>query len=635
MSDRNDCVLEILKYSYEFDRAVARPEEAADWFTERLYVPTLLDTKLREDIKADCFDLVLLTGNPGDGKSAFMRQFLPDGSTLTADGRTLHVRHDATEPTDPSDRTASALNDLEEFLRPLLDEHWDPEAVSSQMFLVGINKGLLVRAFLSRNTRFGLLSTAVRESLEQKMTSMASSVRVRVVDLNDRSEVTLPEVEEASLFDAILDRLVCEKNWEDAGCSDCCATDWCPFIQNARWLRDDGIRSRMRLLWLVQQLEGDRHTTLRDLLAGLSYVLVGHADMFHQEDDPRQPLIHPCEFVENEMSMGSFGPLARRLLYNSTFVDGDIFAGPIGSILETDSVSDSTTFGMAPAVIGDQVNSLDPNLALSTPHWDAVEDNLIKNPTRALGKLQKEAQARGSLLECRLLETAQEAFDAFDEDLDREESTDADYRRTMRLYNILIDFLVDLVKRRHFFLGADGDAEWLTPYASLSLFLNAIRYLTFASREHLDAYDNILRKVLPSAIHHAERVPQADRPEELKVRYSAGPSAVGAVLVLLSSAELDTGPPRDCYVEHFPQYLVYDPGIHGTKPLRLSLKAFEGVFQLSRGYSDGFQGVPRSSQFANFRDTLRGQPSSRLTIVDASDSTASVTVSLGARMRFE
>ena len=259
--------------------------------------------------------------------------------------------------------------DLVWFFEPLSDEGWADSRLDREMFVVGINKGLLARAFLAPRAPFSKLTEAV-EALATSG-SVQRPVRLAVVDLNLRAEVALPLEAVDSLYDRILTRLIAPNLWEELGCSDCDDADWCPFLANVSRLRRDLPRERMKLLWVVQQLRSDRHGTLRDLLAGLAYVLVGHEDMFRLGDDAEAGIQHPCGFVEREK--GAVEPLAlfRRLAYNTAFVDDDIYERHAESLEPGATRSVDISYGLGPPVVTEQLNSLDPATGVSNEYWEA------------------------------------------------------------------------------------------------------------------------------------------------------------------------------------------------------------------------------------------------------------------------
>ncbi len=401
MANRNAAVVEILKLAYEFENSVARPEDPGDetarWFAEATYEPSLLDERLSRDIVDDCFDLVLITGNPGDGKSAFLGRLAAVEATRS--GRPIRLRHDATQPSDPTDRAASALNDLADFAAPLTSSSWNPQEAEQSVYVIGINKGLLVRAFLGPEAPFAPLADAIREGLHAGRAS--TPVRLAVVDLNERAEATMPLESEDSLFDRILRRLVGSALWEEQGCADCADASWCPFFKNARALRGGTPRQRLKLLWLLQQIRSERRSTIRDMLAALAYVVVGHEDMFHERDQPDAPILHPCQFVEREVAVNppDWMPLFRRIVFNSAFIDEDIFEERGVDIDPSTTPSSARTFGMAPELVRVHWNSLDPSMQVSNDLFDRLEDEVLANPIRALDEAHEASSRHGFDLE--------------------------------------------------------------------------------------------------------------------------------------------------------------------------------------------------------------------------------------------
>jgi hypothetical protein len=630
----NVYVTEILKYSYEFARSVVRPE-VSDSFADLVYIPTLLDTALVSDLAADEWDLVLVTGNPGDGKSAFFHSLETLSFCETAGGRPIRLRHDATEPTDSADHAASALDDLGEFLAPVLDSARRgvrPEEV----FVLGINKGLLVRAFLAQSAPLALLGESVGSALASGY-SDADGPRVRVVDLNNRAIASFGREESPSLFDKVLARLTALDIWEGGGCTDCESASWCPFLANARLARRPEVAARLELLWLVQQLEADRHSTLRDLFAALAYVLVGHADMFHQSDDRENPVLHPCQFVQREHAAGDWSALFRRLMYNAVFVDDDVYEGLLETIAGFEAPSSAMAYGMAPTVVADHMNKLDPCSGVSTPSWDRIEEKVVKNPIGFLRDMAQEVERRGSGVERAFFEAAASRLNDIDGQIGALEADDGQGEVVLDLSQRFTQMCVHLAKRWQFLVSADATSGELTAYRGLSVYLDALRYCAWGEHEFLDSYETVMRDVIPDAIAAAEELEQFAGPGELWLRWSGSVSDVGAVLVVpVGRARLECGPKLDPYVEYAPLHLDYLPtGGPEGQVLRMDLRCFEGVFRLSQGYSEGFSGVPRSHQFRNFRDNLRSQPPSGLVIVDESRPDATVSITMQERMRFE
>jgi hypothetical protein len=635
VANRNEAVVEILKLAYEFERSVARPG-TADWFLRAIYEPTKLDLELLPDILDDRFDLVLLTGNPGDGKSAFLNQLLNEERT-TRSGRRIRVRHDATEPSDPEDRAASALADLVGFLRPLSDEGWDPAVLGSTAYVVGINKGLLVRAFLAHSSPFSRLSDSVAAALRGSG-RVEEPMQLGVVDLNRRAAVTLPLESRESILDRLLERIVGPSLWEERGCADCEDAGWCPFFNNAKRLRNGLPRQRLKLLWLVQQLRSERHATIRDVLAGLAYILIGHEDMFRMGDDPSSEIQHPCAFVERERATGDTLALFRRVVYNSAFVDSDLYEGRTGAIVDHAPRSAERTYGMAPAVVSDYLTALDPARGLSNDHWDAVEERFLTRPAREIEKIVEHANRDEFELERAVFQRFSDALHETAQELEQVEPSDRRYPELIDRYQWLSYLLVRTAKRRSFFFGEARVSE-LSPFASLEIFLDTVGYLSGGSPATIEAYETVLWEMLPAGLIRSEGIVLADeRPTRLEVRWSQGRGEVGAVLVLpLRDPELKAEPEPVPYVETFPQRLVFRPGsdVGGLQALTMSLDTFEGLARLAAGYHEGFAGVPRTSQLRNFREALRALLPEEMVILDFDDPSSRVNVTVRERMRFD
>ena len=639
MANRNDAVVEILKLAYEFENSVARPDATVGptpaWFLEALYEPTKLDTELLPEVLADRFDLVLVTGNPGDGKSAFLAKVVRAETTMS--GRRILVKHDATEPADPSDRAASALADLVSFLGKISDETWSPEDARRSVFVLGINKGLLVRAFLAPRSPLSRIGISVAESLASGSPVEVEGFRLVVVDLNKRAEANLPLEGRDSLFDRILGRMVGSSLWEDRGCRGCDDAGWCPFFANARRLRNDQARERLKLLWLVQQFRSERHATIRDFLATLAYLLIGHEDMFHQGDEPAAPILHPCHFVEREAATGDTLALFRRMLYNSAFVDEDVYEGRAKTIEPGLAPSTARTYGMAPFVVRLHLNDLDPATGLSNEAWDELEDRILKAPHRALDRAKEEAERDGSSLERAFLQRIDDSLSAVSSSLDEVEPSATEYAHLRDDYQWLIYLLIRTLKRRTFF-ASDGDVGNVTRYASLGLFIEALRYVAEGLPSAVDAYEEATMTLVPRGLMRSEGVTLLEeRARRVEIRWSSSRKDVGALLVLpLTAPALVAEPAAVPYVEVFPDRLTFVP-FSGSPDRRLvmSLETFEGLFRLAAGYHEGFQGVPRTSQLRNFRESLRGLEADEMVILDFDDPSSRVSVTLRERMRFD
>ena len=264
-----------------------------DDFAKQTYVPTLLDTSLVPGVLSGAVSIVLLTGNPGDGKTSFLSK-LGDrlreegaeiieedeaGWHLLLDGRHLRAVYDASEA--HGELSSNAL-----VLRALSPAHRDPTMNSA---MIAINAGRL-RQFLIDHDEFEDLKFEV----DRQQKGSPASGHVALVDLKRRSLAA--QKPDQSLALRTLDVFTAEENW--SVCTQCRAREVCPMRTNATDLRTSA-REAFHELVLVSHLRRRRRATFRDLRSASAYVITGDRscekvhDLVEQERDPR--------FLENAL----------------------------------------------------------------------------------------------------------------------------------------------------------------------------------------------------------------------------------------------------------------------------------------------------------------------------------------------
>jgi len=249
-------------------------------FVRETYVQTALDKHLQPVIFADRPKVVFLTGNPGDGKTAFLEQVQ---KSLAEKGAACHARdtsgwewvyeghvfrscYDASESHDgqsADEQLALRLQGLE------------GKAVSEipLTVLVAINDGRLADFFDRNHDRFPWLARQVEQS---RRTTALEDATVWVVDLKRRSFVHFPESDEDSIFRYVVKSLIADEKW--ALCEGCAAKAICPIRNNARVLSKARIQQRLEYLLLLTHLRRQHHITMRDLRSTLAYLITGNTD---------------------------------------------------------------------------------------------------------------------------------------------------------------------------------------------------------------------------------------------------------------------------------------------------------------------------------------------------------------------
>ena len=241
---------------------------------------TELDTVLLPRLLEGEPTLVILSGNAGDGKTAFIEDVLeaarvkeperpgqpkvavPNELEATLNGRNYLVVLDGSE--DTYSKTNSAL--LDDALSAFKgDEPVSPDRGT----LIAVNKGRLL-SFLEENQgQYAYLwNLACRRYASGEPTGDDGYL---LIDLNDRTVVG-PTLDE-SLWGAILDKLLAWDGW--TGCDNCPAAGGCPALFNAKALRNRRVRERLWEVFTLIDLDDRLHVTARHVVTRLASVLTG------------------------------------------------------------------------------------------------------------------------------------------------------------------------------------------------------------------------------------------------------------------------------------------------------------------------------------------------------------------------
>jgi serine/threonine protein kinase len=247
----------------------------------KTYVQTALDRELTPTIFSGEVGLVLITGNAGDGKTAYLQKLegeaktrgaslapLTNGCRFILDGRTYLSNYDGSQ--DEGDRQSDAV--LRDFFAPFAGS--DPSIwPKHEVRLIAINEGRLVDFLAAERATFPLLSQIVSRGLARG----APEHCVAVVNLNLRSVIAEAPNAEGSLLERLLKRMARAKYWSP--CQNCDLKDRCYAYHNARTLQDETagtkVIERLKTLYTLTHLRGRLHITLRDLRSALAYMLVG------------------------------------------------------------------------------------------------------------------------------------------------------------------------------------------------------------------------------------------------------------------------------------------------------------------------------------------------------------------------
>lgn len=294
-----------------------------DDFSRWAYVDTRIDRDLYLRIVSGDLRLVIITGNAGDGKTAFIqmvetrlqrdegaaseRRAAGNGVVATVGGQRFETNWDGSQ--DEGDRSNDDV--LLEFFAPFAGAQ--PSPVPGDTRIIAINEGRLLD-FLS----------AQRESypwLDRVLTQLFAGASddlpdwLAIVNLNLRA-LTLPGDGDPSITSRLLAKFTDPRLWEP--CANCRVRDDCYARSNATVLADPvlGPRSseRVRQTLDVVRLRRRLHITMRDLRSALAYVVAGN---------------RTCDEIVQFVDDGDTKKLLAGHIYNSMFA-ASASAGPDG-----------------------------------------------------------------------------------------------------------------------------------------------------------------------------------------------------------------------------------------------------------------------------------------------------------------
>jgi len=250
-----------------------------------IYVPTALDRALQPATLNGVFQLVLISGNAGDGKTAFIQQVEDEarkqgasvtpygtgnGTRFEIKGRKFQTNYDGSQD------EGKKINDdvLLQFFEPFTGSdasRWTGNVTR----LIAINEGRLID-FLEQ---FGAKFPRLKQIVQRGLRTGSPEEGIAVVNLNLRS-VVAPYGEMASILERLVKRLVEPKFWTP--CKSCDLRDKCYVHHNAQTFANPTaglqVLERLALMYRLVTLRAKLHITLRDLRSALAFTLAGIRD---------------------------------------------------------------------------------------------------------------------------------------------------------------------------------------------------------------------------------------------------------------------------------------------------------------------------------------------------------------------
>lgn len=278
-------------------------------YDSETYVETKLDRNLIPRILNRETKLVILTGNAGDGKTAFIQHVeklaedqgakvskrTDNGSTFKLNGVQYQTLYDGSQDFEGTANDAV----LAAFFHEMEGEK-PPGGDFTKV--IAINEGKL-RDFILNKPQYRWLGKHVHHYLNYVNYKPHGSLVF--VNLNLRSVVD-NEDEVFSIFDLLLNKFLDPFFWETCAADRCEDSENCPIRSNVGSFSDPkrgpAIRRRLKHLLLAVHFRKTRHITMRDLRSILSLVLFGKS---------------PCKKIHEGIAAGA--QLIAGFYYNAAF----------------------------------------------------------------------------------------------------------------------------------------------------------------------------------------------------------------------------------------------------------------------------------------------------------------------------
>lgn len=522
------------------------------------YVDTALDRELLPAVLSGEFRLVLISGNAGDGKTAFLQRLekevevrggsanraLANGSELTLEGCRYLINYDGSQDEGGKDNNQVLLD----FLSPFTGR--DVSAwKSKEIRLIAINEGRLVDFLATHESDFPALTALVRRAFS----TGDSESGVAVVNLNLRSVVA--QAEGGSILERTLQSVVQPKNW--LACEGCDLKESCYALHNARSFQDEiaGPRlvERLKTLYTMAHLRGRLHITMRDLRSALSFMLIGNRD---------------CNEIHALYAAGQHDEVARSYYFNSWMGGGKPNA-------------DRLILQLAEMDVGQQED----------PRFDRGLD-FVQPDDRALFRFERRGQFDFEVLKRLFAELPRGVSDS-----------------PVRLRARKHREYVAMARRKHFFERRDSSWERMLPYRSAKRMVEIVRG---------DVPVDELTKEILHAINRGEGL---QRPERLgaslalQLRHVEHGTVRSYRLFPLDgfSLRVQDFAAKARFVEHLPTGLLLHFRGQGagaiSSELIINLDVFEMLVRLNEGYRPSVEEMQGFYLCLGvFKNSLNAQP---------------------------
>ncbi|MCB9211245.1 MAG: hypothetical protein H6609_17900 [Ignavibacteriales bacterium] len=518
---------------------------------EKSYIETKLDTSLQTDVLEGKKKLVVLTGNAGDGKTAFIQLIeksaskrgatfglkTENGCKFQYDNYEFETLYDGSQ--DYEGQSNDSL--LKSFFKPF---EGNKEPDENIVKIIAINEGKL-RDFILGKKEYNWLGKHVFQYLQNEIYVLPDSLAF--INLNNRAVVEFKNSN--SIFDKLLDIILDKENknqfWVNCNAENCEYSEKCYVKHNIDTFNDNELgvvaKQRLKEIVLVLYLKRVKHITMRDIRSLISYVLFNKYTCGEIQFD-----------LDNEQNLLS------RYYYNNGFNKNEL--DRMIKILGDVDVSD-----MPLPKIENQLYFLNPKSSSIISYF-----------------------SKSSLSRNRDLEYLEKYF------LDKPEGTnDEDITRKDNA-----DKYLRAIKRKIFFEGNDDVLKEqfeinhysFLPYKYFNLFIN---YLNSGNDQSNEIRNNLVLAISKSEKIYNEIVGR----ENICISSSSSKKTKTKAFYSFKAADFEVVLPeighQKKYIEYFPDHIIFRH-VDKSALLEINIDLFEILMRIKEGY------VPTSTEIQTF-----------------------------------
>lgn len=248
-------------------------------YDQLTYTQTKLDKRLIQDVFDDRYKLLIITGNAGDGKTAFIRRIEEhknvkdlkrydnkNGAKFKINGVPFESNYDGSQ--DEEDRANDDV--LRDFFKPF--EGVTDYNKAKEGRVIAINEGRLME-FLSTSKEHKQLASKIEDYFYQEESNSLPD-GLMIINLNLRS-VVAGTADSPSLFRQQMKVLTQKDYWSK--CETCSQNELCFIKYNIDSFNDsaigDSIITRMEWLLRTASLKRELHITMRDIRSFIAFTL--------------------------------------------------------------------------------------------------------------------------------------------------------------------------------------------------------------------------------------------------------------------------------------------------------------------------------------------------------------------------